>query len=179
MINGTLDILKNIIDVEMEMPQGRVFAYNATQDLPQDKNMFIVLQYMARTPYYNNAKEISTENGLQEYQSMGMIEDVLISVASQSIEARERCYEVFLALRSQYSQKMQEKYKIHISSTGDCLDASFLEATARLNRFDIRCTVTRSYSKIKDIDYYDKFSFETWVGHQDGNIIKDNFKIGE
>lgn len=153
----TLDVIKQILDVEMEMPEGRVFAYNGSQDLPKDENLFIALNYMDRTPYSNSSKYKQDENGLKEIQSLSMTENVLISVVSQSIEARERCYEVAMALRSQYSQQMQEKNHCHISYIGDCVDSSFLEATARLNRFDIRCTVFTGYTKEKYIDYYDKF----------------------
>lgn len=156
-IDGTLDLIKNIIDIEMEMPQGRVWAYNGDQNLPQDNNLFIVLSYMSRTPYSNTSRYESDENGLKENQSISMTEDILISVVSRSVEARERCYEIAMALRSQYSQQIQSKFHFHLSYIGDCVDASFLEASARLNRFDIRCTVFRGYTKSKYVDFYDKF----------------------
>lgn len=178
-MTSTLNILKQIIDVEMEMSPNRVWAYNGNQNLPQDNDMFIVLSFIGKMPYYNNSKQITTGNGIKEYQSIGINESILISVVSKSIEARERCYEVLLALKSQYSQKIQEKYHIHISTINDCLDSSFLEATARLNRFDIRCNVIRSYSKIKDIDYYDKFSFNIKVENQSDNIIESSFNINK
>lgn len=153
----TLEILKNIIDEEMNMPIGRVFAYNASQDLPKDKELFIVLSYMSRTPYSNSSKYIYEAEGLKENQSISLKEDIIISLISNNIDARERCYEVEMALRSQFSLQLQQKHHIHISQIGMAYDASFLEATARLNRFDVRCTVFRSYTKIKDVDFYDKF----------------------
>lgn len=62
-----------------------------------------------------------------------------------------------MALNSIFSQQLQEQYHFHISTTGEVLDNSFLEATSRLNRFDVTCTVIRSYEKEKPVDYYDKF----------------------
>lgn len=157
MNNSTLDLIKSILDNQMSMPEGRVWAYNGTQDLPQDNNLFIVLSFMDTTPYANTTRYKQTENGLQEIQTINAAEDILISVISRSTEARDRRYEVSMALKSTYSQYIQEVNKFHISTINDIADSSFLEATARLNRFDIRCRVIRTYEKTQDISYYDKF----------------------
>ncbi len=92
---------------------------------------------------------------------------------SQNIEARERVHEVQLAFNSTFSRNLQMKEHVHIAILSDVTDASFLEATSRINRFDIKTKVFRSYSKIKSVDYYDKYQIETWTGLQDGEIIKE------
>lgn len=157
MNNSTLDILKTIIDRQLNMPQGRVWAYNGTQDLPKDNNLFIILSFMQRNPYSNTSKYKSTPQGLQEVQSVNAAEDVLISLLSRNTDARDRAFEIPMALKSAFSQYIQEKNKIHISTIGEVGDASFLEASSRLNRWDITCRVIRTYEKVQDIDYYDKF----------------------
>jgi hypothetical protein len=95
---------------------------------------------------------------------------------SRDTSARDRVQDVFLALNSYYSHQAQQKNKIFISTIGDAYDASHLEATSMLNRFDIRIRVFRAYEKINTVDYYDNFSFETVVEHQDGNTIESNFE---
>ena len=154
---SSLDIIKQILDKEMQMPTGRVFAYNSNVDLPQDRNLFIVLHYTAKTPYSNNIRYVKTTQGLEEHQTSNFVEDVLISLMSVNQDARDRAHEVLMAFRSTYAQVLQEQYRLHITTQGDIIDKSFLEATSRLNRFDVRAKVYISYDKITSVDYYDKF----------------------
>lgn len=154
---SSLDIIKQILDKEMQMPQGRVFAYNSNVDLPQDRKLFIVLHYTSKTPYGNNIRYENTDEGLVEHQTSNFMEDILISLMSVNQDARDRAHEVLMALRSTYSQALQEQNKMHITTQGDIIDKSFLEATSRLNRFDVRAKIYISYDKITSVDYYDKF----------------------
>ena len=154
---NSLEIIKNILVNEMNLPKTRVWAYNADMDLPKDNKLFVILHYGERRPISNNVKYVSTDEGLEEHQSMNVVDDVIISLLSRGTDARERAHEVHLAFRSTYSQQRQAKEHVHISTLGDVYDASFLEATSRINRFDCRVRVFNSFDKIKTIDYYDKF----------------------
>lgn len=176
---NTLDILKQIICEGMDLPVDRVWAYNSNVDLPTDTGLFIVLHYGMRSPISNTVKYVETADGVEEHQAMNVCEEVFISVMSQNIEARERVHEVQLAFNSTFSRNLQMKEHMHIAILSDVTDASFLEATSRINRFDIKTKVFKSYSKIKSVDYYDKYNFEVWTGKQDSEIIKENFNIGE
>lgn len=178
-MNSTLDVIKQIIDEQMNMPVGRVFAYNSNVNLPEDSDLFIPLYYAERKPIANNSKMVTTAEGVEEHQSINMVEDVIIALISRDTSARDRVQEVFLALNSYYSRNLQAVNKLHISWIGEAYDKSFLEATSMLNRFDIRIRVFRSYEKINNIDYYDTFSFETWVENQDETIVKSNFEYPE
>lgn len=157
MNNSTLDIIKTILDNQMNMPTGRVFAYNGSQDLPKDRNLFIVLSIAEQTPYSNNIRYKSTNDGLVEIQTQNIAEDIIISCCSVNTEARDRVKEVNWALKSYYGQYQQEKNKIHISQINPVRDKSFLEETTMLNRFDVEIRVIRGYTKETLIDYYDKF----------------------
>ena len=173
-MTSSLDILKQIIDTEMNMPPDRVWAYNANVDLPTDKDLFIVLHYGARTPISNTVRYVETANGMEEHQSMNVCEDVIVSLISQSTEARDRAHEVQMAFNSTFSRNLQMKEHIHISIIGDVYDASFLENTSRINRFDVKTNVFKSYNKSKSVDYYDKYQNETWTELQGGEVIKEN-----
>jgi len=175
-MNSTLDVIKEILDNQMQMSSGRVFAYNSNVELPKDSGLFIPLFYSARSPMANNSKMVTTAQGVEEHQTINMVEEVTIALMSRDTSARDRVQDVFLALNSYYSHQAQQKNKIFISTIGDAYDASHLEATSMLNRFDIRIRVFRAYEKINTVDYYDNFSFETVVEHQDGNTIKSNFE---
>lgn len=173
---GTLDILGQIISNQMNISIDRIFAQNQTQDLPKDEGLFVVIGYMARTPYANKTKYDIVNNQYTEKQSLNMAEDILISLVSRNNDARDRAYEVSMALKSTYSQYLQEKNHLHISTIHEILDSSFLEASARLNRYDIRCRVIRGYYKQHSVSYYDKFYFEAWV-KENNDIKKESFNI--
>lgn len=175
-MTDTLTILKDILDTELDMPTGRVWAYNANVNIPKDSNLFIILSYGDRTPYANNIKYEKTSDGMQSNQSINVNEEVIISLLSRSTQARDRVHEVYMALNSYYSENIQSKNQMHISSLGSVFDASFLEATSQINRFDVKCRVFRAYSKIKDIDYYDKYNVEIWTG--DTPVIKTGEEYG-
>lgn len=175
-MNSTLDVIKKILDTQMQMPAGRVFAYNSNVDLPKDSDLFIPLFYTERKPFANNSRMVSTASGVEEHQTSNIIEDVIISLMSRDTSARDRVQDVFMALRSYYSQDLQAKNKLHISTIGEAYDKSFLEATSMLNRFDIKIRIFKSYEKINNIDYYDKFSFEVWTESQGGDVKKDYFE---
>lgn len=171
---GTFDIIKQIICTEMELEPNRVWAYNSNVDLPTDRNLFVILHYGAKTPISNTVKYVETPDGVEEHQAINLCEEIFISLLSQNTEARERAHEVHMAFNSTFSRNLQMKEHVHISILGDVFDASFLEATSRINRFDVKIKVFKSYSKIKSVDYYDKYQFETWTNLQDGQIIKEN-----
>lgn len=178
-MTNNLDIIKQIICSEMQLPKNRVWAYNSNVNLPKDNKLFIILHYGARTPISNTVKYVETPDGVEEHQSMNVCDEIFISLLSQSTEARERAYEVQMAFNSTFSRNLQMKEHVHISILGDVYDASFLEAASRINRFDVKTKVFTSYSKIKSVDYYDKYNFEVWTGKQDNEIIKEKFSIGE
>lgn len=154
----TIDVLQQILVHQMQLDSSRVFEYNSSVDLPQDEHLFIVLFYTSRTPYSNNSKiKVDANGNIEEHQSMNVCEDITISLLSQNYEASDRAYEVLMALRSVYSQGLQENNRLHIATIGDVTDSSFVEASSRLNRFDVRIKVHTTYDKINTVDYYDKF----------------------
>lgn len=178
-MTSSLDIIKQIICNEMNIPKKRVWAYNANVDLPQDTGLFIVLSYGERRPISNTIKYRPTKDGIQEIQSMNVCEDVIVSLLSQSTDARDRAHEVHMSINSTFSRNLQAKEHIHISILGDVWDASFLEATSRINRFDAKVRVFKSYDKVKSVDYYDKYNFEVWTEKQNDGVIKNKFEIKE
>lgn len=160
-----ISVIRNIVMTEMGLNPERIWIYNADAPLPKDSGLLCILSLNAQNPYSNNVKyEGDIENDtLTEVQEMNIQADITISLLSKDESARTRAYEVQMALGSTYSQQMQEKNKMHISRIGKVVDASFLEATSRLNRFDIDCIALYGYKKVKPIDYYDKFPIDSML----------------
>ena len=154
---SSLDVIKQILINETDIDKSRIWAYNSNIDLPQDDKLFIILHYGERSPISNTIKYQTTQNGLNEVQSMNIVENVIVSVMSKNNDARDRAPEVVMAMNSTFSRQQQARNKMHISILGEILDNSFLEATARINRFDCMLRVFVSFDKIKTVEYFDKF----------------------
>lgn len=151
-------IIADILSHEMDLTPDRIFIYNDGRELPKDAGLYIVL-YVNQTPPYGAKTEYKeTEQGFVEVQTLNFQQTIIASVVSKDTSARQRVYEVQLAVNSTYSQQMQEKYGCHISRIADVQDLSFLEETSRLNRFDTTIRVLAAKEKIQTVDYYDKFS---------------------
>ena len=159
MNNSTLDLIKEMLVAykPLNIASDRVWAYNGTQDLPEDNNLFIILSFRDITPYSNIKRYKESATGLQEVLTTNTAEDILISLISRNTQARTASVKVSNAFKSDTAQYIQEKNKFHISTINDIRDSSELEATARLNRFDITIRVIRTYEDVQDINYYNKF----------------------
>lgn len=176
---GTFDIIKQIICTQMNLQPDRVWAYNSNVDLPKDQNLFIILYYGEKNPISNTIKYVETADGVEEHQAVNFCDEVIISLLSQNTQARDSVPDVLIALNSDTSRSLQMKEHVHISILGKVDDMSFFEATSMINRFDIKIKVFTSYSKIKSVDYYDKYQFETWTNLQDGQVIKEKTGTSE
>ena len=153
-------LIRDILIKEMELDNSRIWIYNSDAILPTDDELFIVLQIKSRPPYSNNVKYEETTNGLNEIQTMTVAEVIQIDICSKNTEARERAYEVQMAMRSTFAIQTQEANQFSISRIAPVQDISFLEATSRLNRYSCEVRVISAYTKTKNVDYYDTFESE-------------------
>ena len=154
-------LIQEILSRNLKIPAERITNYNSDWDIPKDDGIYIIIKIDSNPPYatrnqYFQQKNSAGEDSLFERQSMAVLESVTISVISKSVEARKMTPLVMLALSSTYSIQLQEKYGIKLSLP-ESRDASDLEATARLNRFDILVKIYRGYSNEMEVDYFDKF----------------------
>lgn len=147
-------VIADIISHEMDLPNDRIFIYNDGRELPKDDGLYIVLSVMSRPPFGVKSSYKETEDGLVEVQTLNVKETIIASAVSKNTDARTRAYEVQMAINSVFSEQKQEEYGCHISMIAPVRDMSFLENTARLNRFDTEITLLAAYEKVKDIDYF-------------------------
>ena len=101
-----------------------------------------------------------------------MRETLSIDILSANSEARTRKEEIAMALNSTYSQQQQELYSIKISNLPNSfIDLSGVEASRRLNRYNISFNVFSWRTKEKSIDYFDTFFYQLYA---DGKEIVDS-----
>ena len=155
-IKAIADILVNQIGISSD----RIFLPNSLRSLPTDENLYIVIDVQTYPPF-GMKREYETIKGVYTEKQSAMIKQlVTIKAVSKNTDARTQCYKVALALNSTYSQQIQEKYKFHLSVNNNVQNRSYLEATARLNRYDTEVNVITAVGQTQAVDYYETFSDE-------------------
>lgn len=160
-------VIAQILSHEMNLTQDRIFIYNDVRELPKDEGMYLVLEVQSRPPYVNKSETKIINGVLNEVQSMNVRETIIVHCVSKNAESRKRSYEVQMAMSSNYAQQAMEENKLHIGRIAPVLDASSLEGTSRLNRFDCTINLLAAYEQIKPVEVYDSFSFESWMASED------------
>lgn len=157
-----LEVIGMILKSEMSLADGQVMFGLEKFDINQDPGLFIALQYVNSMPVGNNNYAISDgENvgdGMTEIQQVAMTDIIQIDAMSFNSEARTKRAEILMALRSIYSQQLQDQYSMKISRIPQSFVAMpTLEETKFLNRFVLRVFVNSIYTKSKAVDYFDTF----------------------
>lgn len=147
-----IKIIAELLAKEMSLTPDRIFIYNDGRPLPKDDGLYIVLTING-TETYRNSSEFLSETET-EVLKLNYKENIIVSVISKDSSARLRANEVIMALSSIYSQQLQEKYSCHIARISHLTDASFLEKTDMLTRFDISTKVLYWKKIEKSADYY-------------------------
>lgn len=165
---STGHLLQKLLHENLAVPKDRVSFEDTDFDAPKDDNIYFVVKINSNPPHGQKntyfEKEVENEQGEKEVkyferQSMAVKEDITLSVISKSTTARTITPKVMLALMSTRSIQFQEEYGLHISRPYS-KNSSFLESTARLNRFDIFFSIHRGYTNVMEVSYYDKFKFD-------------------
>jgi hypothetical protein len=154
-------IIADILSHEMNLPPERIFIYNDGRVLPNDDGLYIVLYVNSRPPYGARTYYKGEPSNLIEVQTLNVKETIIASAVSKNTDARTRSYEVQMAINSTFAQQKQEEFGCHISMIAPVRDMSFLEETARLNRFDTEITILTVYEKETPVDYFDSVDTES------------------
>ena len=154
--------LADIICNQMNISSSRVFILNDNRQIPNDSELYVTLDIIMQAPFSSDVKyketTLNNEQVYQEVQSMAIKQTIVVSLVSKNSDARKRAYEVQMAMNSTYSEQSQESNGFHISSISPIHNRSFVEATARLNRFDTEVTVITGIEKKQTVNYYDTFN---------------------
>lgn len=157
----TQNIICDILKTELGLAAEQVLVYNQRFKIPASVSTYITVGVIAMKPYSNTKKYNGDGSGLVSEQALAMSESISINVMSTNTSSTDLYPLVLMALASDYSEQVQEKYQFSLgvipTSTAD---TSFLEDTAQVTRQTITLQVLRSYSKIKEISYYDTFEKE-------------------
>lgn len=159
----SIKVLLDIIKTEMELDDDRVLVYNQKWTLPNEKDIFVYLSYVSESPFMIKRFYEDRVDGFYEVQVLSNSQVIGIDIFSRDSSARTRKEEVLFALNSTYAQQQCEIESIKIASLPTSFnDISDVEASARLNRYNLSMRVISSKTKEKIVDYFENFNLETY-----------------
>lgn len=162
----SLDLLRDIVQQEMCLSDGQIWIYGQELLIPTGIELYVNIEFKYSRVYSNRNLTPVNDGAISEEQNVNTQEFLTVQLFSRSFEALRRKEEAAMALRSVYSQQIQEKYAFKLSVNPQILDASSVEASAMLYRYDIPVVVLTAYQKTKAIAWFD--SFTTTVDVNDG-----------
>jgi hypothetical protein len=148
-------LLANVIQQEMNLRNDQVYIYNQDFKIPNISDIFIVIEYIGDNPICNNNWIKETDTGFDEFQQCTVLEKYMVDIYSRNNEARLRKQEVVMALRSIYSEQIQEGACCKIFPVFQSFrNVSRAEGDAMLTRYAIDVYMQRQYVKtISHTDY--------------------------
>lgn len=110
---------------------------------------------------YSNRSEVKEVNGeFVEIQDLNLSCSIDINSYSRNNDARERHYEIIMAMNSNYAQQLMDLYNFKLGIIGNTVNLSGLDGGSDINRFVTSYRAIIHKQKTTKIDYYDKFSFQ-------------------
>lgn len=152
------DICK-ILQTQLNLTDKQIWIYNQKRDIPNDFGVYLVVNYQGQRIIGNIRKEIATEDGLMEYQSVHNLAVFSVDIFSRSPRVREMRDLAIMALNSTYSQQVQEEKGFQIARNSfQVTNTSEVEGVAELSRYSISFNVTYMSETSKSIPYFDTFT---------------------
>lgn len=119
------------------------------------------MQITVRTVFprvWSNRNETKEIDGVfTEVQDINESRMMQVDVYSRNNDARERFWEVSMALKSIYAQQQMDLYNFKIGTITNSQNTSGIDGGSDINRFSITFNVLTHQQKQKAINYYDKF----------------------
>lgn len=110
---------------------------------------------------FSNRSEYKDVGGVfTEVQDINESRLMQIDIYSRNNDARERFWEVEMALNSIYAQQQMDLYNFKIGTIASAQNVSGIDGGSDINRFAITFTVLTHQHKQKPVDYYDNFASE-------------------
>lgn len=156
----TAKVICELIESQMGLGKDTVSIYNQKRVLTKKEGLWISVSIIGQGIISATTKPVNdpAQPDLIEIQTIVQQEIYQIDILSADDSARQRRLDVVLALTGTGAQQACERYAMKISNLPQSfVDASEIEASARLNRYAITVTVLRSYSKARTIPTFTAF----------------------
>lgn len=187
MIKSIEKILVDIIKHELNLPDNygttsngdvipSVIIYGQNIKLFNTDKMQITVRTVSQRVWSNRNEfkdiTVSQQTNYTEIQDINESRFMQVDVYSRNNDARERFWEVSMALRSVYAEQQMDLYGFKIGTITNSQNTSGLDGGSDINRFTISFNVLTHQHKEKAVDYYDKF--ETTFNNEQGQFADVN-----
>ena len=151
----------NILQTQLALTDEQIWIYNQKRDIPNDFGIYFIVSYIGQKIIGNTRREVVTNDGLKEYQSLHNLANFHLDVLSRDPRARDMRDKAIMALNSTYSQQVQEAHGFQIARNSfQVTNTSEVEGVAELSRYSISFNVTYMSESSNSIAYYDTFTKE-------------------
>ena len=152
----TMKLLVGLLQRQLCLPPDRVVLYNQQWMLPTDDGILIEISFVGEKPFGQGTHFVTDANGnLCEVNEQVTQELLGITIYSKGPDARARRHEVLTALQSTEAQQMAEKFSIKFGFLPtNFTDASEVDGSARLNKFQYLFHVLRIHARQRVINSY-------------------------
>ena len=164
LVTTPLGLLCDILQTQMNLPNGRVYFWDQKIFQPTDNDLYIAVSVPSCKPFGNNINFDGTGPGLVSHQSVYMMATVDIDIISRGPAARDRKEEVLMALMSFYSERQQEANSFYISrlpAGGRFINLSLVDGAAIPYRFKISFNMQYAATGSVQVNYFDTFQTPT------------------
>ncbi len=178
----TAQILVDIINREMSMPENSVWLRDQNRLIPNDNGLYIIVGFTGAprvTANVTRMQEVPRTGGgftIHQINEVQITENIQIDILSRANTALTRNWEIIAAMQSFYAQQQMEKNNFNISRIPqNFVNTSSAEGGSQLNRYSITITCAVWYRKDKLLasplgDYYNDFTTRV----DDANTIGTN-----
>jgi hypothetical protein len=158
----TVQFLAEILRSVMDLSDDQIWIYNQRREVPDEPGLYVIVGLMGMQQCGGGINHFIPGVSVQEELGQIMQETLTIKLFSHDTTAIARAPEAIGSFNSTYAQQIQERYgfKIHTVPVS-MVDASFLEGGSIMYRMDITLKVTRGYSTLRPVEYYETFTRET------------------
>lgn len=176
-------ILVDIIKHELNLPDNygktsnddvipSVIIYSQNIKLFNTDKMQVTVRTVNQRVWSNRNETKEIDGVFTEIQDTNESRMMQVDVYSRNNDARERFWEVSMALRSIYAEQQMDLYNFKIGTITNSQNISGIDGGSDINRFSITFNVLTHQHKEKTVDYYDKFSMT--ANNEQGQIAQSN-----
>jgi len=159
LVGTPLLLFCEIIQQEMNLPNGRVYLWDQKIMQPTDSNLYIAVSVPLCKPFANSNRSTPLLGSLTSAQFVSMLATLDIDIISKGPAARDRKEEIILALDSDYARRQQEANSFYIGKLStNFVNLSQVDGAAIPYRYRISVQMQYAFFKSAATDYFDTFT---------------------
>lgn len=164
-------ILVDIIKHELDLPDNygttskgdvipSVIIYGQNIKLFNTDKLQITVRTVSQQVYSNRNEYKEILGVYTEIQDINEFRIMQVDAYSRNNEARDRFWEIQMALNSTYAQQQMDLYNFKLANITNAQNVSGVDGGSDINRFAITFNVLTHQHKEKSINYYNNFADE-------------------